>query len=207
MKTSSSSPYRKSRFSRALIRLKRIYNFWCSMLVYTPFTLCFVYSLWCFYAFSGTNLLTRCHSVSSCFLLFCVLEKLHGKYSQNWTKQKLKFLITWHEDGDQRRAGGGPRGSHTMWWHGQPSGRATRWCDRLVHLLTSPFHLFVPSIEKTLKAPNTFPENILQIATIIDARSGGSRSSSRHPAGEGNHNRRPSSSPCPPPEWCVSSLP
>jgi hypothetical protein len=25
-----------------LIRLKRIYNFWCSMLVYTPFALCFV---------------------------------------------------------------------------------------------------------------------------------------------------------------------
>jgi hypothetical protein len=26
----------------ALIRLKRIYNFWCSMLVYAPFALCFV---------------------------------------------------------------------------------------------------------------------------------------------------------------------
>jgi hypothetical protein len=25
-----------------VIRLKRIYNFWCSMLVYTPFALCFV---------------------------------------------------------------------------------------------------------------------------------------------------------------------
>jgi hypothetical protein len=25
-----------------MIRLKRIYNFWCSMLVYTPFALCFV---------------------------------------------------------------------------------------------------------------------------------------------------------------------
>jgi hypothetical protein len=27
---------------RWLIRLKRIYNFWCSMLVFTPFALCFV---------------------------------------------------------------------------------------------------------------------------------------------------------------------
>jgi hypothetical protein len=27
---------------QALIRLKRIYNFLCSMLVYTPFALCFV---------------------------------------------------------------------------------------------------------------------------------------------------------------------
>jgi hypothetical protein len=45
-----------------------------------------------------------------------------------------------------------------------------------------------------------FPENILQAAVVVDARSGGSRSSSRHPAGEGNHHRRPSSSPCLPPE-------
>jgi hypothetical protein len=53
-----------------LIRCKRIYNFWCSMLVlhqllYILFTLRGI-----FYAFSGTNLLTRCHSASSCFLLF-----------------------------------------------------------------------------------------------------------------------------------------
>jgi hypothetical protein len=26
----------------SLIRLKRIYNFWCSMLVFTPFAYCFV---------------------------------------------------------------------------------------------------------------------------------------------------------------------
>jgi hypothetical protein len=29
-------------FSNLVIGLKRIYNFWCSMLVYTPFALCFV---------------------------------------------------------------------------------------------------------------------------------------------------------------------
>jgi hypothetical protein len=28
--------------TRCLIRLKRIYNFWCSMLVFAPFALCFV---------------------------------------------------------------------------------------------------------------------------------------------------------------------
>jgi hypothetical protein len=46
------------------------------------------------------------------------------------------------------------------------------------------------------KYPINFPRNILQAAAVVDARSGGSRSSSRHPAGEGNHHRRPSSSPC-----------
>jgi hypothetical protein len=28
--------------SETLIRLKRIHNFWCSMLVFTPFAYCFV---------------------------------------------------------------------------------------------------------------------------------------------------------------------
>jgi hypothetical protein len=41
-----------------VIRLKRIYNFWCSMFIYTPFCFVFCYISWCFYVFSGTNLLT-----------------------------------------------------------------------------------------------------------------------------------------------------
>jgi hypothetical protein len=89
-------------------------------------------------------------------VVFCVSEKLYRKYSQNWKKQKLKFLITWHEDGVQRRVGGGPRGSHTWWWRGPPLGRATRGCDRLVHLVTSPFHLFNPLDGKTLKDRTLF---------------------------------------------------
>jgi hypothetical protein len=28
---------------------------------FTPIALCFIYTSWHFYAFSGTNLLTRCH--------------------------------------------------------------------------------------------------------------------------------------------------
>jgi hypothetical protein len=134
------------------------------------------------------------------FCCFCVSEKLHRKYSRNWKKQKLKSLITW------QRAGGGPEASHTCWWRGPGTGRATRGCHRLVHPLTLPFRLFIPSVEKTL-GPNSFPENILQAAVVVDVRSGGSKISSRHPAGEGNHHWRPSSSPCLPPEWCVSSLP
>jgi hypothetical protein len=46
----------------------------------------------------------------------------------------------------------------------------------------------------------SFPRNILQAAVVIVARSGGSRSSSRHPAGEGNPYRRPSPPPWSPPE-------
>jgi hypothetical protein len=45
------------------------------MLVYAPFALCFVYTSWHFYAFSGTNLLTRCHSASSLFSTVFVFQK------------------------------------------------------------------------------------------------------------------------------------
>jgi hypothetical protein len=45
------------------------------MLVYAPFALCFVYTSWHFYAFFGTNLLTRCHSASSLFSVVFVFQK------------------------------------------------------------------------------------------------------------------------------------
>jgi hypothetical protein len=41
------------------------------------------------------------------FCCFCVSEKLHRKYSRNWTKQKLKFLFFLTRDGFQSRDGGG----------------------------------------------------------------------------------------------------
>jgi hypothetical protein len=66
--------------------------------------------------------------------------------------------------------------------------------------------IYSPRWEKP-KDPINFPWNILQAIAVVDARSGGSMSSSRHPAGEGNPCRRPSSLPWSPPEWCVSSLP
>jgi hypothetical protein len=59
--------------------------------------------------------------------------------------------------------------------------------------------IYSPRWEKP-KCPINFPRNILQAAAVIDARSGGSRSSSRHPTGEGNHRQRPSLSPWSPPE-------
>jgi hypothetical protein len=59
--------------------------------------------------------------------------------------------------------------------------------------------IYTPRWEKP-KCPINFPQNILQATAIVDARSGGSRSSSRYPAKEGNHHRRPSSSPWSPPE-------
>jgi hypothetical protein len=140
------------------------------------------------------------------FCCFCVSEKLHRKYSRNWTKQNLKSLITWHKDGVQRRAGDGPGAGHTWWWREPPLGHTTRGCDRLVHLLTSPFPLFNPSNEKT-QGPKLFSKKHTASRRCRRREIGRARSSSRHPTGEGNHHRRPSSLPCLPPKWCVSSLP
>src|SRR5215207_643215 len=54
---------------------------------------CFMHTLCHIRAFSGTNLLTRCRSASSCFLLFLVSEILVTKYSRNWTKSPPRFLF------------------------------------------------------------------------------------------------------------------
>jgi hypothetical protein len=97
------------------------------------------------------------------FCYFCVSKKLHRKYSRNWTKQKLKFLITWHKDRVQRRAGDGPGASHTWLWSGPPLGHSTRGCDRLVHLLISPFRLFNPLNGKTLRARTLFKKTYCKL--------------------------------------------
>jgi hypothetical protein len=59
--------------------------------------------------------------------------------------------------------------------------------------------IYSPRREKP-KGRIAFPQNILQAAIVIVARSRGSRSSSWHPAGERNPCRRPSPSPWSPPE-------
>jgi hypothetical protein len=101
------------------------------------------------------------------------------------------------------------------WTKGQPQHRvaqATPWPRHLVVWPPGPPPDIAPppinSLRwENLKETNTFPRNILQAAAVVVPRLGGSISSSRHPTREGNHHRRPSSSPCLPPEWCVSSLP
>jgi hypothetical protein len=61
---------------------------------FTPIALCFVYTLWHFYAFFRTNLLTRCHSASSCFLLFFYSRFLPKEIFSELDEQKPKFLFS-----------------------------------------------------------------------------------------------------------------
>jgi hypothetical protein len=77
------------------------------------YTIClvFCYTSWNFYAFSGTNLLTSRHRASSLFST--VSEKLHRKYSRNWTKQKPnveKFIEASRDP--KRRQSGATRAPH-----------------------------------------------------------------------------------------------
>jgi hypothetical protein len=141
------------------------------------------------------------------FCCFCVSEKLHKKYSRNWTKQKpnLLFLPKLREDRIWD-GGGAKRRPHPRVARPRPVpryqgvSRPGPPSDATLSPISS------PRWEKP-KGRISFPWNILQAAAVAVVRSGGSRSSSRHPAGEGNPCRRPSPPPWLPLEWCVSSLP
>jgi hypothetical protein len=166
------------------------------------YTICFVfcYTSWRFYAFSRTNLLMRCHSASSLFLLFLCFRKATPEiFSElDETKAKIPIFPEASQSPKLRRRRTRDQAHHrvvrpspwprhqVVWPPGPPSDAALP-------------PIYSPRWEN-LKGPINFPRNILQAAAVINARSGGSRSSSRHPAGEGNHRRRPSSSPCLPPE-------
>ena len=64
---------------------------------FTTISICFTYTSWHFYAFSGTNLLTRCHSASSCFLLFLyfmkVVQEIFSELDETKTEVPI-FTVT-----------------------------------------------------------------------------------------------------------------
>jgi hypothetical protein len=175
---------------------------------FTPIALCFVYTSWYFYAIFGTNLLTRCHSVSFCFfLLFLCFRKVTQEiFSElDKTKAEVPIYLKGRQSPEERRSRTRRRPHHRV-------ARATpRPRHQVVWAPGPPSDIALPPINslrrENPKGPKTFLWNILQAATVIDPRLWGSRSSFQHPAGEGNYHRRPSSSLCQPPEWCVSSPP
>jgi hypothetical protein len=89
---------------------------------FTPFASCFVYTLWHFYAFSGTNLLMRCHSASSLFSAVLVFQKSYiGNILRIGRNEERNSYFSRTKDEDRTRARGGPEGSHTLGW------RAPSW--------------------------------------------------------------------------------
>jgi hypothetical protein len=173
------------------------------------YTICvvFCYTSWYFYAFSGTNLLTRRHSASSLFSAILCFKKATSEIFSELDKTKAEPPIFPKT-----------RESPKMRWRGArgwPHPRVARPSPSPRHQGVRPpgpppdaalLPIYSPWWEKP-KGPINFPRNILQATSVVDARSGGGRSSSRHPAGEGNPCRRTSPPPWSPSEWCVSSLP
>jgi hypothetical protein len=166
------------------------------------YTICFVfcYTSWRFYAFSRTNLLMRCHSASFLFLLFLCFRKATQEIFLELDETKARISIfpeaSWSPKLRWRRTRG--QAHHRV-------ARPSPWpLHQVVWPPGPPSDAALPPIysprRENLRGPINFPRNILPAAAIADARSEGSRSSSRHPAGEGNHRQRPSSSPCLPPE-------
>jgi hypothetical protein len=174
---------------------------------FTPITLCFIYTSWHFYAFSGTNLLTRCHSASSYFLLFLCFRKVTQEILSELDEIKVEvpIYLTRRRSPKERWRGARGQPHHRV-------ARATPWPrHQVVWTPGPPPNIALPPInslrQENPKGTNTFPWNILQATAVVVPRLGGSRRSSWHLAGEGNHHRRPSASPSHHPEWCMSSLP
>jgi hypothetical protein len=118
-----------------------------SIIFYAPclfYTIClmFRYTLWQFYAFSVTNLLTSCHSASSLFSAVFVFQKSYtgnilriGRNQSQSPRISPKLLENW------RGVGVGPWGGHTSGRCGPGPGHAPYVWDHLDPLLTMPLRL------------------------------------------------------------------
>jgi hypothetical protein len=144
----------------------------------------FYYTSWYFYVFFGTNLLARCHSASSLFSAVFVFQK---SYTGNIlgirrNKSRTSYFSRHEMKSKDETEGGQDSATHPR------AARARPWPRHQGVSCPSPppdtarTPIYFPRREKP-KDPINFPRNILQAAAVIDARSRGSRSSSRHPAG------------------------
>src|SRR3954447_23320550 len=68
---------------------------------------CFMCTLIQYLAFSGTNLLTRCHSASSCFLLFLYFRKVVEEIFSELNRTNCQYLIITKGRLCQKMTGGG----------------------------------------------------------------------------------------------------
>jgi hypothetical protein len=116
---------------------------------FTPIPLCFVYTSWRFYAFSGTNLLTRCHSASSLFSAVFVFKKCYtGNILGIGRNEARSSYFPLPRDGVQRRVGGGPGATTPPGGTGDP-----RACHPMVWGPWPPSDI-APSPIKSLRCEN-----------------------------------------------------
>jgi hypothetical protein len=138
---------------RWVIRLKRIYNFFMFHAYFYTICLVFHYTSWHFYAFSGTNLLTRCHSASFLFSAIFVFQKSYTGNILEIGRNKSRTSRNLPKLPEVRRGDGeGPWAGHTVGRcvgrRGPAPGRAPYVCDRPGPPLTLPLRLKTPRREK-----------------------------------------------------------
>jgi hypothetical protein len=131
------------------------------MLVLTPFALSFVTLHGVFFAFSGTILLTRCHSASSMFSVVFVFQKSYTGNILRIGRNKCRtsyFYRSFTKTKDETEGGQGPA---------SPPGCAHLWWDRLVHLLTLPLCLQSPLDGKNLGDGSLFLETYCKLPPLL----------------------------------------
>ena len=137
-----------------------------------PIVTYFASTLCHFYIFFGTNLLTRCRSASSCFLLFLYFRKASQEIFSELDENLRRPLFYQKTPGVRRGDEVEPRGPHTWARRGQGSAGAQGWCRHLVHRLVTPFGLYIAPTPKTLKGSTISPEKYQSSAATKNPNSG-----------------------------------
>jgi hypothetical protein len=94
------------------------------------YTICLVfrYTSWRFYVIFGTNLLTRCHSVSFLFSAVFVFQRSYtGNIIEIGRNKFGNSYFSRTKEEDQTGAREGPEAGHTMRGRGPGPGRAHLW--------------------------------------------------------------------------------
>jgi hypothetical protein len=130
------------------------------------------------------------------FCCFCVSEKLHSKYSRNWTKQGLKLLFFPDKGRGPKESQRGARGQARHEGARPPSWPRPGVVRPPGGPLTPPLRLFKASVSKTLKESVFFPEQFRSAAAIED-KFWGTEVSVPTPCRDGEVPPEPSPSPSP----------
>jgi hypothetical protein len=118
----------------------------------------FCYTSWRFYVFYRTNLLTRCHSASSLFLLFLCFRKATQEIFSELDEAKARIPIFPEASRSLKMRRRGARGRPHHGMARATPGRAMTRCGPLAHTLTLPFRLYNPLDGKTLRDRSIFHE-------------------------------------------------
>src|SRR3954468_24228619 len=110
--------------------------------------LCFVHTLRCFYMFSGTNLLTRCHSASCLFFAVFGSRKASKEIFSELDGTKAKVNISPRRTQSPDKRWRGPQGGHTPPSTGPPWATPGQGVRPLAALLPRLFSYKKPPMPK-----------------------------------------------------------